>query len=457
MNKRLGLLAATAILLASIAAEAAGPNDVILRWLNPRDRPTLAASGLNSAADYLYVYDASADNIVKVLVPGFMTSTPSATELNYLDIGAAGTAEASKAIVLGASKEIATIGAITTSGTFTLNDDSGASPSFILQDGTDELATFSKVDAGYLTLTTDATDGLNILTGSLKVGNGTPDVTVNGEDAYVEGTLEVDGSVRLDGALSTNSTIAAAGDITLATGKALKSSTTTAQTMLLQGYDVDGAAYSTFLTITNGNTPAASLAAPAGGTLAVDGASVGAVTAGTGAFTTLSATGAINLGNGALTVNSTTVNTLMLQKGGRGFFTVCGDAVTVNNNTVYYGPDQTIVSSATVGQPKCDTTAAGNTTEATADTPALAGVAIYPLGMVCYVDDPNATISFTLRDNAANITPTISVSILDNITSGTASATATTAIAANDPVAVAVTSTSDVGTVHFICRVNYAY
>jgi len=39
----------------------------------------------------------------------------------------------------------------------------------------------------------------NILTGNLKVGNETPSVTLNGEDAYIEGTLEVDGAVRFDG------------------------------------------------------------------------------------------------------------------------------------------------------------------------------------------------------------------------------------------------------------------
>lgn len=62
-----------------------------------------------------------------------------------------------------------------------------------------------------------ATNHLNITTGNLKVGNGTPGVTQNGEDAYVEGTLEVDGAVTLDGALTTNSslTIGASGSVDL--------------------------------------------------------------------------------------------------------------------------------------------------------------------------------------------------------------------------------------------------
>jgi len=38
--------------------------------------------------------------------------------------------------------------------------------------------------------------------GGIKVGDGTPTVTQNGEDAYIEGTLEVDGAVRLDSTLT---------------------------------------------------------------------------------------------------------------------------------------------------------------------------------------------------------------------------------------------------------------
>lgn len=93
-------------------------------------------------------------------------------------------------------------GAQTFANTVTLDDGSGASPDFILKDATDETVTFSKVDAGYVTVTTVAGDGVNVLTGNLKVGNGTPGVTLGGEDAYVEGTFEVDGATTLDGLLT---------------------------------------------------------------------------------------------------------------------------------------------------------------------------------------------------------------------------------------------------------------
>lgn len=40
------------------------------------------------------------------------------------------------------------------------------------------------------------------LSDDLAIGNGTPGVTLNGEDAYIEGTLEVDGAVRFDGVVT---------------------------------------------------------------------------------------------------------------------------------------------------------------------------------------------------------------------------------------------------------------
>lgn len=94
----------------------------------------------------------------------------------------------------------------TPAGNITLDDNVGASPSLIFQDGTNETAAFSKADAGFLGLTTVAGDGLNILVGNLKVGNGTPGIAQDGEDAYIEGTLEVDGAAQFDGNVALNGT-----------------------------------------------------------------------------------------------------------------------------------------------------------------------------------------------------------------------------------------------------------
>jgi hypothetical protein len=107
---------------------------------------------------------------------------------------------------------------ITGAGNVTLDDGSGASPSLILKDATDETVTFSKVDAGYMTVTTVAGDGVQITTGNLRIGDGSEDATIDGEDLYCEGISEFDGAMRVDGALTTNSTITAVGNVTLDDG-----------------------------------------------------------------------------------------------------------------------------------------------------------------------------------------------------------------------------------------------
>jgi len=57
-----------------------------------------------------------------------------------------------------------------------------------------------------------------------------------------------------------------ASNATISTGGAVRPDTTTAHTMLIQGYDNDtGPAYVTFATITNGNSPSLVISPPAGG------------------------------------------------------------------------------------------------------------------------------------------------------------------------------------------------
>jgi uncharacterized protein YaiE (UPF0345 family) len=107
------------------------------------------------------------------------------------------------------------IGGAVVTGGLTLDDGAGASPSLTFKDGTDETAVFSKADQGALSLTTDATDGLKILTGNLWVGNGTPGTaSMDGEDFYVEGDSEFDGSVQFDGAITAAGTVAMTGVLT---------------------------------------------------------------------------------------------------------------------------------------------------------------------------------------------------------------------------------------------------
>lgn len=66
--------------------------------------------------------------------------------------------------------------------------------------GTDEDFAVTPNGNGNFNVTLAAAQLFNVLTGNLKVGNGTPGVSLNGEDAYIEGTLEVDGALQFDSA-----------------------------------------------------------------------------------------------------------------------------------------------------------------------------------------------------------------------------------------------------------------
>lgn len=112
-------------------------------------------------------------------------------------------------------------GASTFSAALTYDDGAGASPNVTFQDGSDETAVFSKTDAGFLTLTTVAGDGLNILTGNLQIGNGTPGNTLDGEDFYCEGEGEFDGGVSCGGAVEVTGAVTVTGATALNGGLAL--------------------------------------------------------------------------------------------------------------------------------------------------------------------------------------------------------------------------------------------
>lgn len=117
------------------------------------------------------------------------------------------------------------------------------------------------------------------------------------------------------GALSGFSTLSLSGDISLATGKAVKSSATTGETMAIQGYDVDNTTYRNALAVTNGNTIAVAIGT-GNETLAIDTAdwdiSTTGVVTGIGAITadgtlTINATPAITLyGNEAVVIGHAT-------------------------------------------------------------------------------------------------------------------------------------------------------
>lgn len=144
-----------------------------------------------------------------------------------------GTLNADGAIVVASTSALG--------GNVTLDDNSGASPDLTFTDETNETAVFSKADSGYLSVTTQAADGLQILTGSLKIGNGSPTGTINGEDLYVEGIFEVDGAARFDSTIDANGAITASStlalDLTNAAGASANPVDYTVTTGIMDGSD----------------------------------------------------------------------------------------------------------------------------------------------------------------------------------------------------------------------------
>ncbi len=178
-----------------------------------------------------------------------------------------------------------------------------------------------------------------------------------------------------------------------------------------------------------------------------------------GLFTFQSGSGLTLNSGSTFTASGTTVAYDPLINPGRAFFTICGEATTVNNNTVYYGPITTTLTANIPGGQACDIDGAGNTTEATADAPAFGAKAFHVLGMTCRNEaDANANISFTLRSAAAATTPSVTCTIADGERDCVADVQTTTAIASGATVAVAAASSSDVGDNNgFICTVSIAY
>lgn len=95
----------------------------------------------------------------------------------------------------------------------------------------------------------------------------TPPGNVSGVSPTVVNTIvrwndTAGSSIKGSGITIDNSNnISGAANITLTTAGALRTSTSAANTLLLQAYDVDGAAYTTFATLTAGNTPTMDLSA----------------------------------------------------------------------------------------------------------------------------------------------------------------------------------------------------
>ncbi len=105
---------------------------------------------------------------------------------------------------------------------------------------------------------------------------------INRFDTTTVKNLTVTGTLTAVGAITDGA------DLTLANGKAVQTDTTTAHTAVFKAYDVNGTAYKTFATLTNADTPSFAIAAPAGGSVTIDGAVIGGTAAAAGTFTAVS-------------------------------------------------------------------------------------------------------------------------------------------------------------------------
>lgn len=134
--------------------------------------------------------------------------------------------------------------------------------------------------------------------------------------------------------------------------------------------------------------------------------------------------------------------------GADGFILICGDATTVNNNTVYYGPNITFTSATlNIGGLNCDIDAAGNATEATADAPAFGSAGFYALGMTIRTEtaDLSADLTYAFRAGAAATSPSVACTVYEETSDCVVTTPSEALIPANTALDVGVSSTADVG------------
>ena len=149
---------------------------------------------------------------------------------------------------------------------------------------------------------------LNGTNEGIELGDGTHSPT-NTTSFYTEGAIEVDGVSYLDGNVEVGGDLTVAGsfdigDLAASSGNnefSISPDTDATDTLVLRGYDVDGAAFDNMVTITNANTPTLDLAADGAITVTSSGSTVtveGVVFTGDAlsSITTITASGAITGG-----------------------------------------------------------------------------------------------------------------------------------------------------------------
>jgi fibronectin-binding autotransporter adhesin len=134
--------------------------------------------------------------------------------------------------------------------------------------------------------------------------------TITAAAANFSGAVAFNGTTTIGDADTDTITQAAS----YVTGTQLKSAKTATNTLSLAAYDVDGTAYTNLITLTASNTPTLTLTSTGVGT--INNMSIGATTASTGAFTTLTSNGATTFTAG--TASTTTGTGTLVITGGLG-------------------------------------------------------------------------------------------------------------------------------------------
>ena len=230
-----------------------------------------------NGTDYVKVVSSAISNLTGTLpVANGGTGLTAGTSGGVLYYSASGTlassaALAASAIVLGGGAGVTPATTTTGTGVVTaLGANVGNAGAVVVNGGA---------------LGTPSSGTVTNLTGTASINiNGTVGATTANTGAFT--TLSATGNTTLGDAVTDTMTF----NGQFVTGTVLRSAQTATNTLALAAYDVDGTAYVNLITLTASNTPTLALTSTGVGT--INNMSVGATTASTGAFTSLTSTSA---------------------------------------------------------------------------------------------------------------------------------------------------------------------
>ena len=282
------------------------------------------------------------------VVVGASTVTPKTT--NTVDIGSSSLKF--KDLWLAGNASIAGTLAVTGVATLTAQPilSSLTASRAVFTDGSKGLVSNAITGTGNVVMSASPT-----LTGTITAAAITASGTVTGNGNWVLGNADTDtitqGASYVD-------------------GTKLRSAKTATNTLALAAYDVDGAAYTDLVTLTASNTPTLALTSTGVGT--INNMSVGATTASTGAFTTLTASSTI-------TASTLTASQAVFTDGSKG---LVSNAITGTGDVV-------MSTSPTLVTPALGTPSSATLTNATG-LPISTGVSGLGTGVATFLTTPSS-------------------------------------------------------------------